>query len=320
MTKDFASNFRCQLEQFIQQKHDLGFPYDHSRAILARFDTFCYDRYPNKFFLTREIAMCWAEKRPDEHVNTLIRRVTPIRQFAKYLMTVGVDAYVIPASVPGRAIRYVPHIYTKAELSAFFAALDRCTYNKYSPARYLVVPIIFRVLYCCGLRSSEVTGLLVNNVDLTKGTLTIVQSKANKDRVVVLAEDVLELCRTYHRRVSDTWPERSYFFPNHRGEYYSKSSLDTIFHEFWSKANIAEVSGNRPRVHDFRHTFAVNRLNQWVVDKRDINALLPYLSIYLGHAHLSETDYYLHLVPEFFPVLSAAVQERFAHLIPEVSR
>ena len=73
-----------------------------------------------------------------------------------------------------------------------------------------------------------------------------------------------------------------------------------------------------PRVQDFRHTFALNRLNLWVREGKDINAYLPYLSIYLGHADLSATDYYLHLVPDFFPVITERTEERFADLIPEV--
>lgn len=299
MSSMFSSNFKRQLEDFIQQKRAVGFPYEESQKRLKAFDRFCMEHYPQERQLTREMAMHWAEQRPDEHVNTLIRRITLIRQFAKYLNSIGIEAYVVPSGIPAKGIRYVPHIYTKQELKAFFHALDQCEYNKNSPARHLVVPVIFRVLYCCGLRSSEVTRLKVEHVDLKTGKLTIRQSKGHKDRTVMLSEDVLQLCRVYHEKVSCIFPERIYFFPNHRGHRYRKDFLGYTFHDFWNKTGIVCVSGNLPRVHDFRHTFAVNRLNQWVKEKKDLNAYLPYLSMYLGHVHLTETDYYLHLVPEF---------------------
>jgi integrase len=316
----FSSNFKKDLESFVSQKRAVGFPYDTAERILGVFDRFCLERYPNECQLGMDMAMHWAEKRPDEHVNTLICRITPVRQFAKYLLSVGIEAYVIPGGIPAKGIRYVPHIYTKDELRSFFSVLDQFSRDLHSPARHLVAPVIFRLLYCCGLRSSEVIRLKVENVDLATGTLTILESKGHKDRIVMMSEDVLMLCQTYHQKVSSIWPGRTYFFPNHRGDRYSKGFLGYTFHKCWREADIGPVSGNTPRVHDFRHAFSVNRLNQWVKENKDLNAYLPYLSMYLGHEHLAETDYYLHLVPEFFPTLISASEERFAHLIPEVNQ
>ena len=316
----FSSNFREDLESFVSRKRAVGFPYDTSERILSVFDRFCLEHYPNERQLGIDLAMHWAQRRPGEHVNTLTRRITPVRQFAKYLLSVGIEAYVIPAGIPSKGIRYVPHIYTKDELKLFFTALDQLRYDVNSPARQLVAPVIFRLLYCCGLRSSEVIGLKVEDVDLETGTLTILESKGHKDRIVMMSQDVLMLCRLYHRRVSAIWPGRTYFFPNHRGDRYSRGFLGYTFHRCWREADIGPISGNSPRVHDFRHAFAVHRLNQWVTENKDLNAYLPYLSMYLGHEHLTETDYYLHLVLEFFPVLVSASEERFAHLIPEVNR
>lgn len=320
MAPSFLSNFKGHLKDFLQQKRAVGFPYQSSELKLKAFDRFCVKYYPRETKLTKEIAMHWAEQLPDEHVNTLIRRITPTRQFAKYLNSVGIEAYVIPSGIPAKGIRYVPHIYTQQELKAFFRALDQCNYNRNYPARHLIVPVIFRVLYCCGLRSSEVLRLRLQDVDLTTGKLAIRQSKGHKDRTVMMAEDVLNLCRIYHERVSLVSPGRTYFFPNRTEHCYGRDFLDRTFHEFWDKAGIGSVSGNPPRVHDFRHTFAVNRLNEWTKEKKNLNAYLPYLSMYLGHEHLTETDYYLHLVPEFFPVLTSKSEERFSHLIPEVNK
>ena len=95
----------------------------------------------------------------------------------------------------------------------------------------------------------------------------------------------------------------SYSSPIDPGNTITVTLIDYWFHLFWEKTGLAQVgSGNPPRVHDFRHTYAVKRLNLWVQEGKDLNAYLPYLCMYLGHAHLTETDYYLHFVPEFFPL------------------
>ena len=67
--------------------------------------------------------MHWAEKRPDEHVNGLIRRITPIRQLAKYMNRIGIEAYLIPEGIPGKLVHFIPHIFTEPELQAFFQSL-----------------------------------------------------------------------------------------------------------------------------------------------------------------------------------------------------
>jgi integrase len=233
---------------------------------------------------------------------------------------IGVDAYLIPTGIPGKQIRYVPHIYTDQELQAFFGEIDRCAVSPYSPpARHLIIPVLFRLLYCCGLRSSEARLLKVEDVDLETGQLIIRQSKGNKDRKVMLSEELLALCRIYHAKVSRIFHGRAAFFPNQWGKHYNGQMIDYWFHLFWDKTGIANISGNPPRVHDFRHSFAVKRLNLWVQEGKDLNAYLPYLSMYLGHAHLTETDYYLHFVPEFFPLFKEKTLTKGSNLIPEAN-
>jgi integrase/recombinase XerD len=318
MNTPACGNFKPYIEGLIEQKKSMGHPYDTSARRLIAFGVFCMNNYPDETILTKEIAMHWAEKRQEEHVNGLMRRITPIRQLAKYMNRLGINAYVIPPGIPGKQIRYVPHIFTDQELLTFFAEIDRCPATLCSPARHLVIPVFFRVLYCCGLRLSEARLLNVEDVDLETGKLVIRHSKGNKDRNVMMSEDVLNLCRIYHSKVSHIFPARVAFFPNPCGKYYVYHRVDDWFHLFWNKTGTTTSCGNPPRVHDFRHTFAVKRLNLWVQEEKDLNACLPYLCMYLGHAHLKETDYYLHFVPEFFPVFKEKSLQKCANLIPEV--
>jgi len=180
--------------------------------------------------------------------------------------------------------------------------------------------VFFRLLYCCGLRLSEARLLNVEDVDLENGKLTIRQSKGNKDRNVMMSEEVQNLCRIYHAKVSRIFPDRVAFFPNQCGKHYNISMVGHWFHLFWNITGFTPISsGNPPRVQDFRHSYAVKRLNLWVQEGKDLNAYLPYLSMYLGHVNLTSTDYYLHFVPEFFPLFKERSLVKCAHLIPEVN-
>jgi integrase/recombinase XerD len=318
MTASGLGNFTPYIEGLIEQKRALGYPYTSSARILKTFAAFCQEHYPSETQLTKVLVMHWAEKRDGEHVNGLWRRLSPVRQLAKYMHRLGLEPYLIPPGTSGKPIQYVPHIFTNQELRAFFAEIDRCPVNLHSPARHVVIPVFFRVLYCCGLRLSEARRLAVADVDLTTGKLMIQQSKGHKDRTVLMSAEVLALCRTYHAQVSRLSPGRLAFFPNPDGQPYSRGVIDDWFRLFWNKTGLATSRGHPPRVHDFRHTFAVKRLNLWVQEGKDLNACLPYLSLYLGHTHLSATDYYLHLVPEFFPVFKEKSRAIWENLIPEV--
>jgi integrase/recombinase XerD len=318
MSYQFYSHFQPYIEGLIEQKQAIGYPYDTSARILKEFDRFCDSHYPSSTTLTAEITLHWATKRPDEHMNNLFRRITPVRQLAKYMNSIGIDAYVIPDKIPKAQIRYVPHIFTQPELRAFFREIDKCLPSPFSPVRYLVIPVFFRLLYCCGLRPSEARLLHTGDIDLATGRMYIRQSKGHKDRTIMLAEDVLALCRTYNQIINRIFPDRQAFFPNSKGEFYGRSIPDYWFHLFWDHLESASnCSGNSPRVHDFRHAFSVRRLNLWVMEDKDINAYMPYLSLYLGHTNLADTDYYLHFASEFFPIFKKKSTLACADLIPE---
>ena len=319
MSYFYFGNFSQYIEGLIEQKQSLGYPYQSSGRILRQFDEYCMEHYPNEHTLIRDIALGLASLRESEHQNGLFRRISPVRQLAKYMNSIGIEAYIIPPKIPNKQIRYVPHIYTSRELSTFGQSIDNCQPSPFSPGRHLVIPVFFRLLYCCGLRSSEVRLLRTCDVDLVAGTAFIRESKGHKDRVIYLSDNIIILCKVFDEKIRRYYPNREAFFPNQQGCFYNKSMVDYWFHMFWDDLDVAKpYTSNKPRVHDFRHTFAVNRLNQWIKEGKDINAYLPYLSMYLGHANQADTDYYLHLVPEFFPVFREKSSQISEDLLPEV--
>lgn len=314
----FISRLGTFIDTFIRQKRASGYPYQSSARHLYHFDRLAAEKFPEETTITREMCTVWIQSKPG-HPNGLLRRVTPVRQLGKYMKGIGCDAYVIPGHIPNKQVKYEAHIYTDTELKAFFRSIDKCPPSPFSLTRRYVIPVIFRLLYCCGLRSSEARLLKKEDVNLGNGKITIRESKGWKARIVYMSQDLLEVCREYNSIMDSILPERHAFFPNKNGTYFNNHMIDCWFHEFWDKLPESKaIVGNPARVHDFRHGHAVHRLNRWVKEGQDINALYPYLSEYMGHSNYADTDYYLSLVEDFYPEMEQRLSSINDYILPEV--
>lgn len=316
----FNSGIGSYIRSFVGVKRASGYPYGESARVLHKLDAMVVEAFPEASTLTKDICNEWIRSNAGGHQNGLIRKITPVRQLGKYMNGMGIKAYVIPGNIPGKAVRYESHIYTEAELKAFFHAIDQCPYCPYSPTMCYVVPVFFRMLYCCGLRSSEARYLDTGDVDLGTGKIVIRKSKGWKSRIVYMSGDMMELCQEYNSIIEAIVPDRAAFFPNRYGKAYGKSRIDDWFHEFWDPLPEAgAVTGNPARVHSLRHTYAVNRLNRWVREGKEFRPLYPYLSEYMGHSTYKETDYYLSLVDSFYPEMEKRLSGTNEDILPEVA-
>ncbi len=311
------------MEGLVAQKKALGYSFSYGEKVLRRFDAFCIEKYPGETTLTREMGMEWAIMLPDEKAISTAKRIAPVRELAKYMLRQGIESYVIPNEfVKQPNVRYAPHIFTDDELERFFHAADILSppqrkVKKDSLAPY-VMPVLFRLTYTCGLRPWEGRTAKRTDIDLENGMLFIPDSKRHKDRIVTLSDDMVSLCRQYEEFIQAKVPDCVYFFPASATTCYSSNSFGRYFNRCLDIAGIAETAcGNKPRIYDFRHTFATKTLYKWIKAGRDIDSCLPFLSAYMGHAHLSQTAYYIHLVPEIFPTLSKMDWKNFSSLIPE---
>ena len=138
----------------VAQKRAVGYKYAAEARVLARFEAFCRSEFPGLGTLTQASVEAWvaSARRRGVRPATLQGLAAPVRELARWLGRRGVHAYVLPAGVLPRPARYVPHIYTDQELAALFAQTDRCRYCSQVPFRHLVMPVLFRTIYACGLR------------------------------------------------------------------------------------------------------------------------------------------------------------------------
>lgn len=211
------------------------------------------------------------------------------------------------------------NIFNEAEIKAFFHGADSFRPHEKAPARHLVIPVFYRLLYCCGLRPAEARLLKKENVDLVRGSVYVVESKGHKDRVVAVADDLLQIMRSYSTLISEIYPDSDYFFPRYDGEGpYTKRWTEEMFWRCFSMAGITAFEGPKPRVYDFRHTFATECICRWMREGRDIDAMLPFLSAYMGHARYEDTLYYVHMVPDFYERVGTVDRTAWEKLLPEV--
>lgn len=114
------------------------------------------------------------------------------------------------------------------------------------------------------------------------------------------------------------------FFPKANGDFYESQAIYSAFRVFLLDAGISHGGrGEGPRVHDLRHTFAVNCLRKWVLSGDDIAASIPYLSAYLGHVHFRHSQIYLHLTVDMHPDIVAKTEAyvfALARLLPRCQR
>src|SRR5580693_7520049 len=152
----------------VAEKRAVGYKYGAEERVLARFVAFSASQFPGLEAPARASVEAWITSARERGVKpaTLQGLAAPVRELARWLGRRGVPAYVLPAGALPRPARYVPHIYTGQELAALFTQTDRCHYNSQVPFRHLVMPVLFRTIYACGLRASEARLLRLTTVNM----------------------------------------------------------------------------------------------------------------------------------------------------------
>ncbi len=176
---------------------------------------------------------------------------------------------------------------------------------------------MFRILFNCGLRVSELLSLRLQDVDLVENVLTVIDTKFHKNRLVPFSEAVADALKDYLRKVKPREDDFIFKSPKTSSRYQS-TIIHVYFKEILFRAGFSHGGrGIGPRPHDIRHTFAVHCLNNWVLDGMDLMAALPVLSRYLGHSGIKGTQKYLQLTAQMYPNIVAGMESRFGDLIPQ---
>ena len=301
---------------FINYKHSLGYTYEGQEYVLNRYVTFVESRTSSPIpvkCITEEFLSALADA-----PGTLYQAASVLREFSRYLLVRGFkEAYVLPPKMISQPTAENPYFFTEKEIDAFFEKLDAVKAHPSFRGREIVLPALFRLLYCCGLRCREARTLLCINVHTEEHYIDVIQSKGPKSRRIFISHELSDYLADYDNRINVIFPNREYFFPNNIGNCYSSQFISNNFRHFWQEAFPDFELKTRPRAYDFRHHLAWSNLNRWAREGLDLNVMLPYLMRYMGHQSVSETLYYFHFVPEFFPTYKG-MTSILEDVIPEV--
>jgi integrase len=303
------TDLRSALERYLSVRQGLGYKYQQQARRLADFVSFMETRKATT--ITTKLALAWATLPPGRHASWALR-LTDVRGFARHVANIDPKTEVPPAGLLPHLKRAKPYVYSGAEIDALLAAalalppadgLRRWTYH-----------YLFGLIAVTGMRLSEAIGLQRGDVDLEEGVLTVRQAKFGKSRLVPLHPTTRAALRCYAKRRDAHLGSRcsAHFFVAERG---GRLLHQYVHRVFWrlSRETGLRRPGDRtgPRVHDFRHRFAIRTLLGWYREGTDVERQLPALSTYLGHTCVRDTYWYLSACPELMQEAARRLDRRW---------
>ncbi len=313
-------NIREIIDEMIQYKVDMG----GSKTTFKLLDNFCAyaSGFPVEEQLSRKVVYGWSERRPTENNAGYVRRLSSINELIKYCQAMSYVDYEFDTDLrPGKVARYEPYIFSDNDLCDLFEAASNVPFNNRFPLRHLVIGTIFRLAYTCGLRPTEARMLETDDVNLRDGTLFIRKNKRRADRIVPMADDVTEMCRSYIEVRKGFYQDNPFLFPSGsprtKGQCYSPSHLEGIFKQLWEGIS-EDHKGIRVRFYDLRHRFATASIINLLEAEYDMDNIIPYLSAYMGHTEFRHTYYYIHLIPKRLLDSKSIDLAKYEQYIPEV--
>lgn len=290
-------NFREQLlndfEQMMEFRGNVGYATATYRSCIPPFIEFCGEKYPDAVSISKEMIDNWLDTNSFKKINTQATFISMLRQYTKFIRALGREAYIPDEDYTLKRESYIPYSFTEDELISLFDTFDSVTPRVKKYRQNFVHPVLFRMMYCCGMRPSEPLHLRTEDVNLDTGDVFIRQTKRHKDRHIIMSEDMRQLCICY-----DLLSEpREWFFQKWDGTPYSRRWMTRQFHLYWKKSGL--VKHGNPRPYDLRHAFASRNIIRWMDEGKDVMSLMPYLGVYMGHSELNSTFYYIHLLPEY---------------------
>ena len=289
----------CQaVEDYLSLRHSLGFNLRCPGALLGKFAAFAEAKGAE--YVTISLALDWATRSPYQKPATWADRMKAVRVFARHQHALDARTEVPPYGLlPYRPPRARPYLYTEDEIRRLLEATARLRSTKgIRPHTYYC---LLGLLAVSGLRISEALALRQPEVDLQAGILTIRKTKFKKSRLVPLHPSTVDALRHYAEQRHSLLPtcRSDSFLVSDFGRASEVSAVRRTFYELSRRVGLRQGEVNcSPRLHDFRHRFALETMIRWYRSGQDVERQLPVLSTYLGHAHVSDTYWYLTHCPE----------------------
>ena len=303
--RELISLFGPYLKDFYEYKQLCGYKYEKSESYC-----FLFDRYYNSLNLkelkfSRDIIEPFLELKENERIGNQKARGSFLRQFGKYLFINNVldNIYLIPSITKKGESEYIPYIFSNQELRAIISFID----DYKSVAKYNLltntlnaVSTAIKILMTTGMRLGEVLNLKLSDIDLDRQIFYIKEAKNNNQRLIPFSNTIKLVIQQYIKITPFTIKNNDYLLQSKENNQLKSYYVTYYYRKSLKFVGIEHIKGKGPRIHDFRHTFAVMSLTQLQKLENNVNLSLTYLSTYLGHKSLRETQKYIWLTPSLF--------------------
>jgi integrase/recombinase XerD len=315
----FTGPFKDYCPQYMSYKRGLGFKFGESSLYLLRFMDDYFKQYNlSSLILTKSMVEDFVSSRDNESEKTQHMRMSLIRQFALFMNRIGFDFYVYPHELIPIAKTFTPYIFTHDEIYRIINVVDHLSYIPQSKHYHLIYPMLFRMLYGCGLRINEALSLKKSEVDLANGILTITKAKNGTSRLIPMSWSLTGYCGRYAKNMAFDMASEGCFYPSWDTGKYHRTPVFVKLKQFMKTAGIFPEGAVGPRVHDIRHTYAVHALEKMINDGHDVYCALPILSTYLGHRGIESTEKYLRLTEEAYSSVINTIAPLYNGVFPKV--
>ncbi len=288
-----ASWLASDFGRFVSLRRAAGARYDSQVLLLEAFDRYVRERVPHPPLRRQHVL---------DYVEGLTRLCDRARDNAVCVVWQALTYAILheapvdplpprPHPAPPRLRVRPPRLVTLAEVQAILTASRRLP--PLAGLRAVTTATLVGLLWTTGMRIGEALALDVGDVEPTQHLLTIRRGKFGKTRILPLRESTTAAlgCYVQHpERSCDMAPSSPLFVSGRR----RRLSYPAAAKNFHAAVAAAEIAPQRaPRFHDMRHSFALQRVAHWYATGRDVHALLPALSTYLGHVSVEHTRCYL---------------------------
>jgi integrase len=300
---------RQELADYLALRRALGYRLARPEKLLSQFLDYLAHHGASR--ITVATALDWARLPANGTSNWWAYRLSAVRGFATYLHALD-PTHEVPAPdlLPQRPRRASPYLYSDAEIAALIAAANTLS----TPLRRATFATLIGLLAVTGIRVGEAIALDRGDVDLAARRLTVRFGKFGKTRELALHPSTVDALHRYQRLRDRLAPRTgtSAFFVSLAGNRLLYCNIHHAFHRLVRLAGLTPRAAScRPRIHDLRHSFAVQTMLDAYASGEDGQARLTLLATWLGHVHPASTYWYLSASPE---LMSVAGQRLEAHL------
>jgi len=299
------------IEDYLTLRRSLGFKLHDAGKALVAFAAFMEARQAGR--ITTQLALDWAELPRNAQPAHWAQRLSYVRCFARHHLASDPTTEVPPPGLlPFHPARARPYLYSADEIQRLLEhALKLPPSQGLRPWTYHA---LLGLLSVTGLRVGEALRLKLDDVDLDARVLTVRGTKFGKSRLVPIHASTCEVLASYRaRRAYHLFGrEAAHFFISSAGNQLDGGDVHRTFYNLSRQIGLrGPHDSHGPRLHDFRHRFAVETLLGWYRSGEDAERRLPVLSTYLGHVHVSDTYWYLSAHPQLMRLAMNRMEQRW---------